>query len=423
MPRFEEISFFCLIGILVGMFAWIYTIDRQKRIGLWVLGWISLFIHSALPIIANYNIWLRQLTDWMKTFTLIAAGTCFLLSVTEVFLDRYRRLAFIFCINLASTIYVTGLIIGVRATALYVSLLLISGIYGAVEAMRFYGWKTLHRYLLGVLLPYGGWVIYRTLQGSPNDGIDFYLFGLFYATGLAYLRNFRRFSPGVIFTAISFIVWGAAFPVSSRLIGLGLNSVIWNLPTFCVAFGMLFTLMENQTERMNNTIVAMLEHQAQKRNKEAPWGNFYSCFISHSTKDLDFAQRLYTDLEKMGVRCWFAPKDLRIGEKLRSSFDEAINSHDKLLILLSESSLNSIWVEKEVETAFEKEKQQRRTVLLPICLDDAVMETNQAWASDIRRARNIGDFRNWRNPDSYKNSFDRLLQDLQLRSESASMQD
>ena len=34
---------------------------------------------------------------------------------------------------------------------------------------------------------------------------------------------------------------------------------------------------------------------------------FYSCFISYSTADQTFADRLYADLQHHGVRCWFAP--------------------------------------------------------------------------------------------------------------------
>ncbi len=102
---------------------------------------------------------------------------------------------------------------------------------------------------------------------------------------------------------------------------------------------------------------------------------FYSCFISYSSKDQEFAERLHADLRGKNVRCWFAPEDLKIGDRLRPSFDEAIRVHDKLMVLLSENSVNSPWVEKEVETAFEKERQEKRTVLFPIRLDDAVMET------------------------------------------------
>jgi len=139
---------------------------------------------------------------------------------------------------------------------------------------------------------------------------------------------------------------------------------------------------------------------------------YHSCFISYSSKNQDFADRLYADLQNKGVRCWFAPENLKIGDKLRPSFDEAILLHDKLMVLLSEHSVNSIWVENEVETAFEKERRQGRIVLFPIRLDDAVLETDQAWAAAIRRARHIGDFRDWKTHDSYKKSFDRLLRDL-----------
>ena len=43
--------------------------------------------------------------------------------------------------------------------------------------------------------------------------------------------------------------------------------------------------------------------------------DFYSCFISYSSQDDDFAQRLHADLQHQGVRCWFAPEDLKIGDK------------------------------------------------------------------------------------------------------------
>ena len=36
---------------------------------------------------------------------------------------------------------------------------------------------------------------------------------------------------------------------------------------------------------------------------------FYSCFISYSSKDQEFAERLHADLQSKNVRCWFAPED------------------------------------------------------------------------------------------------------------------
>lgn len=139
---------------------------------------------------------------------------------------------------------------------------------------------------------------------------------------------------------------------------------------------------------------------------------FYSCFISYSSKDQEFAERLYADLQHKHVRCWFAPEDMKIGDRIRPRIDEAIRVHDKLLLVLTESSVKSAWVEKEVETAFEKERKRGRTVLFPIRLDDAVMEAEEAWAADIRRTRHIGDFRGWKEHNKYKKAFERLMRDL-----------
>jgi hypothetical protein len=139
---------------------------------------------------------------------------------------------------------------------------------------------------------------------------------------------------------------------------------------------------------------------------------FYSCFISYSSKDQDFAERLYADLQAKGVRCWYAPEDMKIGDEIRPRIDEAIRLHEKLLLVLSSNSIRSTWVKKEVETAFERESRDNRVVLFPIRLDADVMETDQAWAADIRTARHIGDFTGWRHRRTYTKALDRLLRDL-----------
>jgi hypothetical protein len=141
---------------------------------------------------------------------------------------------------------------------------------------------------------------------------------------------------------------------------------------------------------------------------------YHSCFVSYSSKDETLARRLHADLQDQGVRCWFAPEDLKIGDKFRQRVDEAIHLQDKLLLLLSEHSIASTWVENEVEAALEKEDRQQREILFPIRLDDAVMHTSQAWAGILRRTRYIGDFTHWTDPQAYQQAFQRLLRDLKI---------
>lgn len=139
---------------------------------------------------------------------------------------------------------------------------------------------------------------------------------------------------------------------------------------------------------------------------------YSSCFISYSSQDQSFAERLYEDLQNNGVRCWFAQEDFKIGEKIRTGIDESIRKHDRLLLILSEHSISSRWVEQEVETALAREREEEKLVLFPIRLDDAVMTIKSSWPSLIKNTMYIGDFRRWEEADSYKRALARLLRDL-----------
>jgi hypothetical protein len=139
---------------------------------------------------------------------------------------------------------------------------------------------------------------------------------------------------------------------------------------------------------------------------------YYSCFLSYSSKDDEFARRLYNDLQGKNVRTWFAPEDLKIGDRFRSRIDESIRIHDKLVIILSANSVNSDWVETEVESALERERKEGKDVLFPIAIDDEGFTSQQSWAADIRRKRHIGDFRQWKSHDDYTRAFDKLVRDL-----------
>ena len=103
---------------------------------------------------------------------------------------------------------------------------------------------------------------------------------------------------------------------------------------------------------------------------------------------------------------------MKIGDNIHTRIDESIHLYDKLLLVLSEHSLTSTWIEREVAAALEKEQQQGQRVLFPIRLDESVMQTTEAWAADIRRRKHIGDFTRWKQHDDYQQAFERLLRDL-----------
>jgi hypothetical protein len=68
---------------------------------------------------------------------------------------------------------------------------------------------------------------------------------------------------------------------------------------------------------------------------------FSSCFISHSSKDQPFADRLHGRMEQERLRVWDAPEDLRGGLKSVDPIDQASRLYDKLLLVLSKASMAS----------------------------------------------------------------------------------
>ena len=147
---------------------------------------------------------------------------------------------------------------------------------------------------------------------------------------------------------------------------------------------------------------------------------FYSCFISYSTKNQDFAERLHSKMRDMGLRVWFAPEDVQGGKKLHEQIDEAIRVYDKLLLVLSPESMNSEWVRTEIRKARKAEIKEGKRKLFPIRLVD--FNTIREWECfDGDSGKHLGveirelfipDFSNWKEHDSFEAAFQRLLKDL-----------
>jgi len=147
---------------------------------------------------------------------------------------------------------------------------------------------------------------------------------------------------------------------------------------------------------------------------------FYSCFISYSHKDEEFAKRLYSRMRDEHLRVWFAPEDMKAGEKLNEQIDRAIQVYDRLLLVLSENSLQSEWVMTEIRKARKAEIREKRQKLFPIrlvgfgdvqkweCFD---ADSGKDLATEVREYF-IPDFSNWKDHDVFEIAFGRLLKDL-----------
>jgi TIR domain/Pentapeptide repeats (8 copies) len=140
---------------------------------------------------------------------------------------------------------------------------------------------------------------------------------------------------------------------------------------------------------------------------------YHSLFLSHSHHDEDFARQLYNDLQNQGVRCWFVPHDLHPGIPIVRGIKDAIQLHEKLLLILSTHVIESNWVQQEVETVLRKEATTGQEILLPIGLDNAILESEILWAQHLCH-RHISDFTGWQDEATYQQAFSALLQRLEV---------
>lgn len=147
---------------------------------------------------------------------------------------------------------------------------------------------------------------------------------------------------------------------------------------------------------------------------------FYSCFISYSHQDEEFARKLYSRLRDSDISVWFAPEDLRGGEKLHQQIDEAIKIYDKLLVILSPNSIKSDWVQEEILKARKKELKSGKRTLFPLRLGSiSIVEDWQFFDGGRDMAREIReyyipDFSKWSDESKFIPEFKKLVDALHL---------
>jgi len=155
---------------------------------------------------------------------------------------------------------------------------------------------------------------------------------------------------------------------------------------------------------------------------------FYSCFISHSSQDKEFVEKLNEYLRLNGVHVWYAPEDLLPGDKIYDQIKKAIESFDKLLLVLSEDSIKSNWVIAEILNAKQKEEKEGNQVLFPIAITS--MDKIKSWqcfdsdsgkdvAKEVREYF-IPDLSNWQNDEAFRVNAAKLLKGLQQANPSSS---
>lgn len=126
-------------------------------------------------------------------------------------------------------------------------------------------------------------------------------------------------------------------------------------------------------------------------------------FLSHSSKDKAFVRRLAADLVSNGIKVWLDEQRILVGDSIPEKIAQGLAESDFFLIVVSQNSVDSPWVKKELSNALVNEIERRKVVVLPIKIDDAKMpeSINDKLYSDFR--------------GSYDEGLERLLRSIKAR--------
>ena len=152
---------------------------------------------------------------------------------------------------------------------------------------------------------------------------------------------------------------------------------------------------------------------------------YYSCFISHSSEDVEFTEKLVERLTDASVVVWYDNRNVQGGRSLEDQFCDAIRASDRLLLVVSQSSLASWWVDREVGEAMRRavevsdREECRRSLIFPIRLHsmEQLKSILKGAPADshfhvLMHDFHLRDFTRWREPECFDRACEALIRDL-----------
>ena len=141
---------------------------------------------------------------------------------------------------------------------------------------------------------------------------------------------------------------------------------------------------------------------------------YYSCFLSYSAQDTVFVRKLVDDLSSAGINCWLDTQDMQIGASIEQEIRRGLSGQDKLLLVLSQSSVQSQWVETELRLAVSLEREHGNEIVFPLRLDRSVFDSSSPLLGDLVNNRHVGDFEGWQDEAKYRKHLKQLVRDLTI---------
>ena len=123
-------------------------------------------------------------------------------------------------------------------------------------------------------------------------------------------------------------------------------------------------------KRINDTITIGDNKDWSKPKLPESLTKKYKMFLCHSSDDKLFVDKLADDLQRSEINLWYDKWNIKVGDLLFNEIDKGIEESKYLGIVISSSSLDSGWVERELNAGMIEEVEKKKVVVLPILIDD-----------------------------------------------------
>ena len=131
-----------------------------------------------------------------------------------------------------------------------------------------------------------------------------------------------------------------------------------------------------------------------------------SVFLSHNSKDKPWVKKLAERLTEDGVVVWLDEAELNIGDSLIEKISSGIREMEYVAAVISRNSVESTWVQKEINLAMSKEIMGRKVTVLPLLIERC--ELPAALTDKL--------YADFTNPENFETEYLRLLRTLGVNS-------
>jgi diguanylate cyclase (GGDEF)-like protein len=256
--NFYGLPGFIAYSMLLGISYVLIQQEKEERLRYWTVGWGLIFLHAALFMLFPPTFPF----DAIARGTLAASAQAFMLAAyfrTSPVVRRaqlFPRVGLTFALNLtfavASAIYLDLQLGGEVRWPFYllIGASAVSALWVAAIDRASADWRLRASAPLAIgAYAVQAWLLhaYGVLMAS-----QWLMCWLYLAVAYFFLRPIAKPTVGVVFTAVSFVLWGLVFPVYSLLmmyaadVSNHIESEVWNLPKFLAAASMILALLEER---------------------------------------------------------------------------------------------------------------------------------------------------------------------------------